>query len=499
MRTPSDSPVLHRWGEYRQGRRRRWVPWWVWTALVAAVIVGLGVASWLGFAPHPWRPPSGVPRFAECNYYGELSGAWCAQLAVPEDPLRPKGRAISLHIVVVPATRRPAVGALFYLEGGPGGAEADSAIRVNRLFAEVGRDRDLVIVDQRGSGASSRLACPNEKVPARDAAAVTEYLSRCFAGLHRDPRLYTSSVAAADLERVRSTLGYGKIDIYGTSYGATLAQVFLRRYPRSVRSVVLDGGSLPGVRVYDTAPRNAERALDAELARCAAASACRRAFPNPRRELDEILARPPRRVAVQAGTFLIGRDEIAWTVSALSASPEGAAQIPYLVDAAVHGDYLPLGRVFGEEVGPNLDARARLAMVWVILCSEPWAWLDPAATAAGGYLAAATVDRARLFRRACRVVPRGRVPADMSSSSIARAPVLLLAGGDDPLDPVANLRGWRRAFPNGRLVVVPGAGHGVIGDGCVSTLVARFVALANADRLDTACVRRFALPPFVTP
>ena len=381
MRTPSDSPVLHRWGEYRQGRQRRRVPWWVWTVLVGAIIVALGVASWLGSGgTHPWRPPSGVPRFVSCNYYGELSGAWCAQLAVPEDPLRPKGRAISLHIVVVPATRRPAAGALFYLEGGPGGAEADAAIRVNRLFAEVGRDRDLVIVDQRGSGGSSRLACPDEKVPAGDAAAVTAYLSRCFAGLHRDPRLYTSSVAAADLERVRRTLGYRKIDVYGTSYGATLAQVYLRRYARSVRSVVLDGGSLPGVRIYDASARNAERALDAELARCAVASACRRAFPHPRRELDAILARPPRRVSVQAGTFLLARDEVAWTVAALSASPEGVAQIPYLVDAAAHGDYVPLGRAYAEEVGPNLDARARLAMVWVILCSEPWARLDPAAT-----------------------------------------------------------------------------------------------------------------------
>ena len=502
MRTPSDSPLLHRWGEYRQGQRRRRVPWWVWTALAGAVIAALGVASWLSSGgTHSWRPPSGVPRFVSCNYYGELSGAWCAQLAVPEDPLKPKGRAISLHTVVVPATRRPAAGALFYLEGGPGGATADAAIRVNRLFAEVGRDRDIVIVDQRGSGGSSRLACPDKKVPAGDASAVTAYLGRCFAGLRRDPRLYTSTVAAADIERVRRTLGYGKIDVYGTSYGATLAQVYLRRYPRAVRSVILDGGSLPGVRIYNVSARNAERALDAELARCAAVPACRRAFPNPRRQLDEVLARLPRRVTVTAGTFLLGRDEIAWTIAALSATPEGAAQIPFVIDAAAHGDYLPLGRAYAGEVGPSLDARARLAMVWVILCSEPWAGLDPAATArngAGSYLAAAAVDRARLFQRACRVVPKGRVPANAGSPAVARTPVLLLAGGDDPLDPVANLRGWRRVFPNGRLVVVPGAGHGVMGEGCVSALVARFVARGSADGLDAACARRVPLPAFVT-
>ena len=228
------------------------------------------------------------------------------------------------------------------------------------------------------------------------------------------------------------------------------------------------------------------------------ASACRRAFPHPRRELDAILARPPRRVSVQAGTFLLGRDEIAWTVAALSASPEGAAQIPYLVDAAAHGDYVPLGRAYADEVGPNLDARARLAMVWVILCSEPWARLDPAAT--GRRLPRRGGRRPRATLRTC-VSRRSEGPRagerGLARRSRARR-FSCLPAADDPLDPVANLRGWRRAFPNGRLVVVPGAGHGVIGDGCVSTLVARFVARASAAGLDTACVRRFALPPFVT-
>jgi pimeloyl-ACP methyl ester carboxylesterase len=75
--------------------------------------------------------------------------------------------------------------------------------------------------------------------------------------------------------------------------------------------------------------------------------------------------------------------------------------------------------------------------------------------------------------------------------------VLLLAGGADPIDPAANLRGWRRTFRNGRLVVVPGAGHGTIEYPCIQGLVARFIADASADGLDTACVR-VSLPPFET-
>ena len=242
-----------------------------------------------------------------------------------------------------------------------------------------------------------------------------------------------------DLETVRRTLGYDKIDLYGGSYGATLAQAYVRRYPDSVRSVVLDGGSLPDVRIYDVSARNAERALDAQLARCAAAPACARAYPHPRRQLDELLARPPRPFALATGKLLLRPDDIAWTVDWLSETAENAALIPFAVNTAAHGDYTPLATTYAYRLGgSNLEALARLVPFWVILCSEPWAAFDPAATARAGrgsYLAEAAVARARLFRRACAVVPKGRVPTDAASPRVVRAPTLLLAGGADPLDP----------------------------------------------------------------
>jgi pimeloyl-ACP methyl ester carboxylesterase len=499
MSTPPDSPLVRHWGEYRQKRRRRAPPRRVWWLLAGAAIVGLGLATWNRVRTNPWHPPSGTPHFSACSL-GDVSGR-CARLAVPEDPRRPHGRAISLRVAVLPATRRPAAGALFYLEGGPGVPATQSAARVNELFAEVGRDRDIVMVDQRGTGGSNRLACPDERVRATDAAAVTSYLHRCFARLRGDSRLYTTSVAAEDLESVRRTLGYGKIDLYGGSYGATLAQAYMRQHPGSVRSAVLDGGSLPGVPVYERSARNAEHALDVLLRRCAAASDCRRAYPHPRQELAELLARPPRSVTVEAGTFLLGPGDIAWTIASLSENADGAATIPFAIHEAVRGNYLPLGHAFAAEVGANLAGRTRLATVWVILCSEPWAGIGPVATAragAGSYLAGAAVARAQLFRRACRGVPKGRVPPGSASVEVSRAPVLLLAGGADPLDPVANLSGWRHAFPNGRLVVVPGAGHGVIGYPCVQALVTGFVARGSTSGLDTSCVRHVPLPSFVT-
>jgi hypothetical protein len=159
MSFDADSPLFRQWGKDRRPPRRS-LPAWIWLLIAVSIVAVLGLAVWLSERSQPWRSPSGVTHFVSCTYGGHVDGR-CARLRVPADPRKPQGRAISLHIAVLPATKRPAAGALFYLEGGPGGAATASAIRVNASFAQVGRSRDLVMVDQRGTGGSSRLACPH--------------------------------------------------------------------------------------------------------------------------------------------------------------------------------------------------------------------------------------------------------------------------------------------------------------------------------------------------
>lgn len=491
MSTPSGRPASGlEWGGPRRPRRRA-VPRWA----IPVVLVAAAVAIWFAARSQPWQPPSRHVTFSSCHFAGGVT-ARCADVAVPKDPEHSHDGTVSLRVAVLPATRQPAAGALFYLEGGPGAAAIDSITQVDNLLARVGRDHDLVFVDQRGTGGSQPLSCPDEQVVAADAGAVTAYLGRCFARLPADVTLDSTGVAADDLEAVRDALGYHRIDLYGVSYGATLAQAFLARHGSSVRTATLDSGSLPGVRVFQAEPRNAERALANVLARCRAETACRRAYPGTRRELARLLRRPPQRVTVETGKVVLTPDDVAETVAALTESPDTAATLPYAIHAASNGDYSALARAFVGEIGSRLDPRSRLGMVWVELCSEPWASLDPEATAraaGGSYLAHAAVARARLFTRACRVVPREREPATFGSSDV---PVLLLAGSADPLDPPANVRGFRRAFPNARLVVVSGGGHGQLDRPCVASLVARFVSAGSAANLDAACARHGPPVPF---
>ena len=310
-------PWLEQYGERkRDPRRHRRLR--LALALAGVVALVVGAVALVAGRGGGWRPPSGVGGFSGCSYGGRVQ-ARCASID-------------GLHVAVIPATRQPARGALFYLEGGPGGAATAAAVSVDEVFAKVSEYRDLVLVDQRGTGGSQRVACPQQHVRATDADAVASYLRRCFAHLGAAAEQLSTATAAADLERVRRSLGYGRVDIYGSSYGATLAQSYLRTYPGSVRTATLDGASLPGSPVYELAARNAERALRQLVARCAAQSACRRAFPDTRAELARVLARHPGE-----------GDDLATTVAVLLRSPDDAVRVPLLVHEAAVGHGAPLG------------------------------------------------------------------------------------------------------------------------------------------------------------
>ena len=323
---------------------------------------------------------------------------------------------------------------------------------------------------------------------------------RCFAHLDGDPRFYTSAPAADDLEDVRKALGYGPIDLFGTSYGATLAQIFLRLHPGSVRTMTLDGASLLNVPLYELQGRNTERALDSQLARCGAQRACRTAFPSTRQEIDRLLARKP--VLTHPPGYppaMLDADGIRHTLQALLEVPFHAARLPALVHQAAGGNSDLLAVEYVTHVGVDLDSRARLAMVWEILCSEPWARFGVAATrreSQGSFLAHTAVLHAQIIRAVCSVVPRGVVTPGSDRPPHSNAPVLFLAGQDDPVDPPANVARRKDSFPNSTLIVEPAAGHGVIADGCMALVVARFIDRGSARGLDRRCLKALRPLPF---
>src|SRR6516162_8635986 len=206
--------------------------------------------------------------------------AECGVLQVPENPRQPDGRQIALHVARVPAiSRRKQPDPLFVLAGGPGAAAGAFYASVAGAFARILRERDIVLVDQRGTGGSNALECPESEDFLGHASEkeIEERTRACLGSLaaRADVAYYTTSLAVQDLEQVRAALGYARINLYGASYGTRVAQQYLRHFPARTRSVILDGVVPLGQAMGLATALDAEAALDDILRRCAGDAACR--------------------------------------------------------------------------------------------------------------------------------------------------------------------------------------------------------------------------------
>ena len=459
------------------------------TVLAAIVVTG---ASGAGAAPSE-------PEIAleSCTLATSID-ALCGSLAVPEDRGRPDGRTIRLRVAVLPAREKPArPDPLVYLSGGPGGSAVAGAAGLRSIFSELNERRDIVLVDQRGTGGSNRLTCPVPHDPLESASAARAYVRACLSRLRADVRQYTTLPAIDDLAEVLLALGYRTVNLYAVSYGATAAQYFLARHPDLVRSAILDGATLLDVPIFERWGPNAERALRAILDRCATSSRCRRAYPRVREEAFEMIAAIRRKpVRVQGTTIDAATAE--GTLQTLTRSPEDATQIPWIAHRAKLGDWLPLVFAYDRVRDGAFDSRQ--LMFWSIVCNEPWARWRPArarAASRGTYLAENVAANTAAVATVCSAMPKVVQPAWTARRVRSDKPVLIVVGGDDPQDPPSSVAGARRTLRNSRTVVVPGAGHTAVQLGCMPRIAQRFVERGSAGGLDTRCATRYAPPPFV--
>src|SRR5262245_29596841 len=224
------------------------------------IFVGITVVLALGACSG--RADIGVSRLHLCGIGEGPRGSYCGALTVFEDRAARSGRTIDLKIVVARALRRdPKPDPLFILFGGPTGGAATLVESLEPMFRAVQSDRDVVFVDQRGTGASNPLDC---EAPERTVAAMVEYpverLHKCLESMHADPRFYTTAPAMDDIDDVRRHLGYNQINLWGASYGTRAALVYLARHEASVRGAVLDSASPIDSPLALNMPRDGQRA-----------------------------------------------------------------------------------------------------------------------------------------------------------------------------------------------------------------------------------------------
>ncbi|HTM03535.1 MAG TPA: alpha/beta hydrolase [Vicinamibacterales bacterium] len=432
--------------------------------------------------------------------------ALCGTMRVYENRATRTGRRIALRIIVLPAVAPGHTDPLFFLAGGPGQGAAALASQLRDLFSPVQKSRDIVLVDQRGTGKSHPLDCRSNEESLRglmeSEAAVLTRLRGCLAGYDADVRLYTTPIAMDDLDDVRVWLGYDRINLYGGSYGTRAGLVYLRRHESHVRTLVLDGVAPTDMRLPLFVARDAQRSLDAWLNRCDADASCRAVYPGMparvRALLQRLDAAPVHvrmvhpRTGVAEDTQIDARIVASILFGALY-SPVTASLLPTLIDHAEHDDFqslLALG--MADDASENMSVGMQLS----VICSED----APRVTRAdlqretsdkvfGGLLFADQVD-------ACDFWPKGTIDASYYDPVTSDVPALVLSGEFDPITPPVWGQEVASHLRHSRHFTAASTGHGVIGTPCGVHLIAQFIEDASADRLDPTCLQQVKAPPF---
>ena len=437
--------------------------------------------------------------------------ARCGTLWRPENPADPAAAEIEIAVAVVPALDlTPQPDPFVPLAGGPGQGARQFYSAYQGAFELVRRDRDILLVDQRGTGESSRMDCDIDDdifAGRYSTDLVLEATQACLDALPHDPRFFTTSIAVADLEAVRAALGYTQLNLYGISYGSRVAQHYARRYPELTRSIVLDGVVPPQQPLGPEIATEAQRALDNIISRCAEDAACDARFPNLRQSFIDLRAElEEQAVVVDLANPVTGRREfvdfgsaeLAGAIRLLSYHSNSMAIVPLLIDEAANGHFEPLAAQFHMIAASMTDTLA-LGMHNSVMCSEDVPFYD-ASDIDYEALAASYIGIVQLeaLRAICSLWPAGPIDDDLREPLATDIPVLLLSGEADPITPPRYAALAMVDLEHARHLIGKQQGHGQAGVGCTPRLIGQFVSTVEPDDLDAACLERsFPMPFFL--
>ncbi len=450
------------------------------------------------------QPPAAGAQLAgmrTCHLPGSEDALRCATVAVPLDHADPRAGKLNLHVAIAPALREGArPDPLFVLAGGPGQAGSDLLPLLSVAFGRVQPTRDIVFIDQRGTGLSGKLDC--ETRPEHESMSDAQLLAEaraCIASSKADFAAYTTANAARDIEQVRRALGYGKINLWGGSYGTRLGQAYARAYPAQVRALVLDGVAAPE-QIIPARARDAQAALDRLFDQCERDRGCAKAFPALRAEFRDLSAKVAKggvRLSLAnprtAGPldFTLTSARFLSTVHNVLYAPADARRLPYLIHSASQGRWAPF--VARQNLSADIagDGSVAFLLHLAVVCAEDVPRLTPELIREdAGFLAG---PMSRQIPQLCEAM---RVPAaPPPATTRIEAPALLLSGALDPVTPPHRARSAARHMARAQHAVVENAGHGISQLGCAPRLLRKF--LDHPERtLDTRCLGEIPAPTF---
>lgn len=431
-------------------------------------------------------------------YFPAVRAQQCGVIPVRENPADSNSRMIDLHVLRLPAvTLRATADPLMIISGGPGQSALKLAKDFPWLFADVRKQRDLIFIDQRGTGKSSPLECELGETPDNNLSSEQQHqhfldqLQKCAENHAAVAPYYVTPFAVEDMEVVRQALGYEKMNLWGVSYGTRVALSYLRAYPQHVRSVILDGVAPAGMELSSSWEVDNQRTLSLIAEQCTANEACQQRYgdvQNHYQTLLERLADSPLSVTVnhprtaQSTSLQIDNVKLEGLVRMSMYSRDIARLLPFFIHEAVEQRYQPIAAallVMNEQDFTGIS----YGMHYTVLCNEDYK--------------APTVEQEvhssiRFMGQACAFWPKAELPESYYQPVVSDVPVLLLSGERDPVTPPRWGEKVKENLSQGLHVVVPGGHHFVSGEGCIRQLMTLFIQAGSVTGLDTSCVNNIA-------
>ena len=447
----------------------------------------------------------------DCHLDGIKEQVKCGQLTVPENYSIKDGEQISINFAILPAidnsdNKTP----LMFLAGGPGQAAVELASGLRRAFSEIRKTRDIILVDQRGTGKSHPLSCEDISIDKNVYQLIPEDFSEqeikdCLAEFTGDLSQYNSENAIRDFDAVREALGHQQINIYGGSYGTRAGLVYMRMFPDSLRSVVLD--SVGPIEVpIGLFGQSSAQSFQLVLDHCQQEDACNNAYPNLADEFGQLMTRladKPVSITIphpRLGTnteFVISKSKMLGTIFQQLYAVPSRSLIPLIIHQAFLNNYLPLAGLIAMTDGVQM---VYIGLLFNITCNEDFPRITAEMSAKdadnsfGG-------DNSQLgFKKACAVWPQYRPSEEFYQTVTADIPTLILSGELDPVTPPSNGNFPATTLPNSHHIVVDNVSHGVATSTgtCGVLMINEFLTSLTPKELDETCLEDVPAESFMS-
>lgn len=449
----------------------------------------------------PWL--SRCPDFSKTGKAPVEQNAQCGVFEVSENPRDPHTKKIALNILRIPAVNPVSEkDPLFVIAGGPGQSAVVVAESIHRAFGEIRKNRDIVFVDQRGTGKSQPLDCDVEPELTKQLseqeqeALLQESVANCVKKNKDRAAFYTTNYAVTDLDEVRKALGYEKINLWGGSYGSRVVLEYMRRYPAQIRSGILDGAAPVSIALPWFMEVDGLTGLQAINKQCADTPECASHYGDivaKAQKVSNQLLQAPQAIKIshprtqEKVVVNLTAQDFSGVVRLALYNRDVSSLLPQVISNADAGDYELFASLSYLAKSKSDMAGISYGMHYTVACNEDYPlYKDKNPLGSNVFLNSQMVQH---YKKVCAQWPRAELPADYWEPIKSDTPVLILSGAMDPVTPPRWGDVVASNLPNSIHVIAPGGHHIITGEGCISQLIAAFVVKGEGKTLDTTCAK----------